>query len=207
MDSRSGGDPVARFRRGMAMDYEKWHDGTGYDLEAIDEATEGERREIEELLLAKSVEGWRDVQALAHLDTSRTRTALLAALETGDVALRTHIIRYAPQLVKEPDRTRVLVAALEETGFYGGLTQALEQVEAFHPPAVIDALWRGAESREGEVACHFAAMLMYLHGRADEPFDWKLRPFFLRFNTEDAAERRAAYAELSHLLKGPAASA
>lgn len=207
MDSRDGGSPLARFRRGMAMDYEKWHDGTGYDLAAIDEANEAERREIEELLLAKGVEGWRDVEALAHLDTARTRAALLAALETGDAALRTHIVRFAPQLVKEPDRARVLVAALEETGFYGGLTQALEQVEQFHPPAVMDALWRGAESREGEVACHFAAMLMYLHGRADEPFDWKLRPFFLRFNTENPNERRAAYAELCTRLKGPAASA
>ena len=33
---------VRRFERSMVMDYEKWHDGTGYDLEALKEATPDE---------------------------------------------------------------------------------------------------------------------------------------------------------------------
>jgi hypothetical protein len=37
---------------------------------------------------------------------------------------------------------------------------------------------------------------MFLHGQAREPFDWDQRPFFLRFQTEDPAERRAAFREL-----------
>ena len=64
------------------------------------------------------------------------------------------------------------------------------------PPAVVDALFRGALWRDGDVAVHFAAMLMFLHGMAGEPFDWEQRPFFLRFNTTDRREREAVFTEL-----------
>ena len=90
----------------------------------------------------------------------------------------------------------LLVEGLETAEFYGGLTQFLAHAETWHPAPVIDALFRGASHREGEIAVHFAAMLMYLHGKADEAFDWAHRPFFLRFHTEDPAEREAAFREL-----------
>jgi hypothetical protein len=48
----------------------------------------------------------------------------------------------------------------------------------------------------GVAAVHFAALLLYLHGLASEPFDWEQRPFFLRFNSDDACDRRAAFVEL-----------
>ena len=43
---------------------------------------------------------------------------------------------------------------------------------------------------------HAAALLMYLCGKTDEPFDWNQRPFFLRFASEDNQELRAAWTEL-----------
>jgi hypothetical protein len=64
----------------------------------------------------------------------------------------------------------------------------------------VKALRRGLLEREGGVAVHFAARLFYIHGRADEPFDWNHRPFFLRFHTEDRGERLAVYRELCTLL-------
>jgi hypothetical protein len=48
----------------------------------------------------------------------------------------------------------------------------------------------------GDVAMHFAAMLLFVHGKADSEFDWEHRPFLLQFNTEDPAERAPAYREL-----------
>lgn len=94
------------------------------------------------------------------------------------------------------ERSATLVAALENTDFYAGLTQALLEVESFHPPEVIAALLRGVLARNGDHACHFAAMLMFLHGKAESAFDWELRPFFLRFNTADRTEREAMFREL-----------
>ena len=70
------------------------------------------------------------------------------------------------------------------------------EVEEFHPPAVIDALLRGVLKRDGETAVHYAAMLMFIYGKATSSFDWEHRPFFLQFNTDDRHERQTAYREL-----------
>ena len=43
---------------------------------------------------------------------------------------------------------------------------------------------------------HAAALSLFLAGKAKEPFDWDERPFFLRFGSEDRAERLVAYREL-----------
>jgi diadenosine tetraphosphatase ApaH/serine/threonine PP2A family protein phosphatase len=85
---------------------------------------------------------------------------------------------------------------LQNADLYSGLSKTLDQIEDFHPPEVVEALFRGALQREGEVSVHFAAMLMFVHGKAKEPFDWEQRPFFLRFHTENRAERAAAFQEL-----------
>ena len=188
--------PLERFTSSMAIDYEKWHDGIGYDLDALREADPTEREVIEHLLLDRGPQDWRDVEALAALDTPGARLALKAALESPDHQVRAAVTRCAPELFDPADRVASMVQALERADFYGGLTQTLDQVESFHPPEVIDALFRGVLARDGEVAVHFAAMLMFLHGKAAEAFDWEHRPFFLTFHTTDSQEREAAFRQL-----------
>jgi hypothetical protein len=46
---------------------------------------------------------------------------------------------------------------------------------------------------------HAAARLAFIYGKAKEPFDWDLRPLYLRFNTTDRAEREAAFRDLCRL--------
>lgn len=194
-----GGDPrspLGRFRASMVIDYEKWHDGIGYDLEALAEASPDERAAIERIVLMHAPRGWRDVEALAALDTPAARAALREALHDPDPEVRAHVTALPDAPISEAERTASLVRALETAEFYGGLTQTLGQVEEFHPPVIVDALLRGALGREGGVACHFAAMLMFVYGRAESAFDWDQRPFFLRFNTEDRHERVTAFREL-----------
>jgi len=77
----------------------------------------------------------------------------------------------------------------------------LLEVERYHPEEVKEALIKGLLSRKGDVAVHFAAMLFYLFGETKEPFDWKQRPFFLRFKTEDRKERVEVFRELCQKLK------
>ncbi len=43
--------PLRRFEQSMIMDYEKWHDGIGYDLNALREASPSERETIEKILM------------------------------------------------------------------------------------------------------------------------------------------------------------
>lgn len=186
----------ARFIQSTVMDYEKWHDGIGYDLEALKAATPAEREAIEGILLHRGTKDWRDVEALAGLDTLRARNALIAALKDPDPKIRLAVARHAPQLVSDPERIASLVKALETASLSGGLSQAIDEAGEFHPKEVVQALLRGVLHRDGEVAVNFAGLLMYVHGKADQPFDWEQRPFFLRFHTENREERKAAFLEL-----------
>jgi hypothetical protein len=187
---------VERFERSMIIDYEKWHDGIGYDLEVIRAAKPQERVAIESLLLSRGVNDWRDVEALAEFDTARARDALRKAMKSGNHRIRAAVMSHAPELVPAEERLASLVKALKHADFYGGLTEALDAAEELHPPVVMEVLFRGALSRSGEVAVHFAAMLMFLHGKAKAAFDWEHRPFYLRFNTPNREAREAVFREL-----------
>lgn len=192
----SADETVCRFVDSMKIDYEKWHDGIGYDLETLAKATPGERQQIETILLARGARDWRDIEALAALKTSKSQPALRAALETGGAEIRGAVLRYAPELVSEAEKTAHLIDALRTATFYAGLTQALDHVAEFHPPEVVAELFRGTLAREGEVAVSFAGLLMFIHGKAPERFDWSQRPFFLRFATANRLEREAAFRDL-----------
>jgi hypothetical protein len=184
---------LRRFERSMTIDYERWHDGTGYDLDALASATPEERAQIQRLLLARGARGWRDVEALAALDSPQTRDVLARTLAGTDTALAAAVARYAPHLVSDAERTRVLVAAIDSGR--SDASVALE-IESFHPPAVVEALLRGTLERDGATAMQFAALLLFVHGKAESPYDWSQRPFLLRFATEDRSAREAPYREL-----------
>jgi hypothetical protein len=187
---------VGRFVQSMQIDFEKWHDGIGYDIDILRKATPEELVAIENLLINRPVSDWRDVEALAALDSPRARTVLKKTLLHGNHELRAAVINHAPHMVSDSERTVSLVAALNSADIYGGLSQALDQVEEFHPPEVIDALFRGLLERDGEAAVNFAGMLMFIHGKTSEPFDWDQRPFFLLFHADKPAERREHFREL-----------
>jgi hypothetical protein len=192
---RPESDLVTRFRRSHEMNYEKWHDGIGCDLDAIREATPAERQEIEEILLHCELT-WREVEALAVLNTPRARQVLREALKSGDASVKSAVINYAGELVSQSEKTQALVEALATAEIYAGLSVTLLEVEEHHPPEVIAALLRGTLERDGGTACHYSAMLYFLHGKAKEPFDWDHRPLFLRFNTPDPVARRQCFIEL-----------
>jgi hypothetical protein len=180
----------------MIIDYERWHDGGSYDLEAIRAASPEERRVIELLLLDRGTNDWRDVEALAELDTAGARAALRQAGYSREHDVAMAVAHYAPDLLTEDERTAAIVRALRGAQFYEGLSESLELAEAHHPPAVLEALLRGTIERTGDVAVHFAALVLFLHGKADSSFDMAQRPFILTFNTPDRDERAQAFREL-----------
>jgi hypothetical protein len=189
-------DAFHLFTSSMIIDYEKWHDGIGYDLDALNALTPDELKSVETILIQHQPRDWRDIEALAHIDSNDARKAVEEALRSSDAQIRHTAMQYAGEKADVGERERLLIQSLENDEVFGGLTQAIDEVEEFHPPGVIEALFRGALHRDGEAAVHFAALLLFLHGRASEPFDWEHRPFFLRFNTTDHGERRAAFVEL-----------
>lgn len=191
---------LRRFEKSMHIDYEKWHDGIGYDLGALAAMDRDERSSVEGILLGRGVADWRDVEALAWLNTTACRMALRRALEEGDAIIRLAVVRHAPDLATPEIRTASLVSALETVTAFAGLSQALNEAAHFHPPEVMAALWRGVSEREGDVAVHFAALLTYLHGKADSIFDDEQRSFFLSFNTPEKDRRAVAVTALRKRL-------
>lgn len=187
---------VARFRASLAIDYEKWREGIGYDLDVMRTASADERSEIEAMLLNHELRDWRDVEALACLDSPRARTALQSALQHGSHAIKLAVLRHAPTLVSDAARTDILVNAIKGSDIYDGLSEALAQVAQHHPAPVIEALFRAALNRVGGPAVHCAAMVLFLHGKAESSFDWEHRPFLLRFHTQDRKEREDVFGEL-----------
>ena len=192
--------PLQRFEKSMEIDYEKWHDGIGYDLDAIRFASQTEREEIEQMLIHHSPRDWRDIEALSQIDTKNAQKTIKNAIKDPDPAVRVAVTRYAPNLVTNSERSHSIIEGLKHAKIFGGLSQVLDDIEDYHPAEVKDALISGLLSREGDVAVLFAAMLFYLYGKAKEPFEMKQRPSFLLFNTEDKEKRLHAFRELCKQL-------
>jgi len=73
------GSVPARFRLSMEIDYEKWHDGVGYDVDLLAHAGPQDRQAIEDLLIARQCRDWRDVEALTALGSSNARAVRLGS--------------------------------------------------------------------------------------------------------------------------------
>jgi hypothetical protein len=193
--------PLQRFIKSMAIDYEKWHDGVGYDIEAMKQTSPDEIIKIEQILVDHTPKDWRDIEALAQIDTPNAQEIIKKAIKDPNPKVQIAVARFAPKLISHRQKTQSLVRILQNEEIFNGLSQALDEVEKYHPAEIKEALIKGLLNREGEVAVLFAAMLFYIYGKAKEPFDMNQRPFFLTFNMENKTERLAAFLELCRQLK------
>jgi hypothetical protein len=177
-----------------SIDYERWHDGVPYDLDALAQLMGEERAGAEAWLLARAGSDWRDLEGLLALGTERGRAAVVAQLRGGSIEQRLAAARrLAPDPAIEADRERAILDGLQIAEFTSGLSTALDLAIARPTSAVIDGLLHAALRRASGV--HAAAALAFVHGHAKEAFDWDHRPFYLRFAEADP-EREAAFREL-----------
>jgi hypothetical protein len=188
--------PYDRFINSMIITFEMWHDGNGYDLDALKLLDPPEIHAIEQKLIQHSPRDWRDIEALAQIDSEAARKAVEAGLQSADEHVRRVAREYAGQKQPPEDREKLLLQSLAKDDLFGGLSQAIDEAAEFHPPTVVEALIKGAANRTGQTAIHFAALLYFIHGKSKEPFDWDHRPFFLRFDTPNREERKAVFREL-----------
>lgn len=197
--------PSKTFERFMAstdIDYDRWKEGEGYDLDALRELDPDELFRVEQWLLARAGQDWRDLEGLLALGSDTARATVVEQLRTGKLEQRLQAARLLegdPTLAA--DIEAAAVAGLESAVLYGGLSVALDIATTRRTPALVDALFRATFRDEGEAAVHAAARLAFIHGKAKEPFDWELRPLFLRFNTQDRKEREAAFRDLCALCE------
>jgi len=104
--------------------------------------------------------------------------------------------------VPAEERLASLVRALQSGGIYGGLTEALDEAERYHPPEVIEALFRGAVAREGGGGGPLRRDADFIPWPGQGKRSMGQRPFFLRFNTKDRDEREAVFRELCQKIRG-----
>jgi hypothetical protein len=194
------GPAYQRFMASTDIDYEKWHEGIGYDLDALRELEPDEAFRAEHWLLQRAGNDWRDLEALLALGTPTAKAAVVEQLRHGKLEQR---LNAASQLSDDPalrrDVEAAVVAGLGSAVLFEGLTHAFDLTVELRTPAMIDALWHATQRPESEASVHAAARLAYLYGKASSDFDWDLRPLFLRFAIADEAERAAATAELGKL--------
>ena len=202
-------DAYERFQKSTLMDYEKWHDGIGYDLKAFKQMTADEQAQVLDQIRQKTEKDWRDAELLEFVggDQKHSKQADqtlrgMADSNSIDLPAQLRAIEALIDAGKLDDIDRRLADALRQAEAFNGLDASL-RLAAEHPgPMVKMALLQGVRDRPGEVGVNYAAMLFYLAGITKEEFDWDMRPFFLHFaDGTPQAERDAAFAELCQRLQ------
>jgi hypothetical protein len=182
----------------MRIGYMQTHDGIPYDLDALDEITPPERVLIERKLISRSNEDWRDSEALGRLGTEPAMKALIASTVSRNREVRLRAGEILRQKGVPIDLDGLIVDALRHAGIGNGLSEALSLAARFPSEAIEKALLQGArcaDDGEGREV-FFPALLLYLHGRATEPFDQSQQAFFQRFRTKPGPDREQVFQEL-----------
>jgi hypothetical protein len=193
-------EAFSRFVSSLELDYERWHDGEGYDLDALAEIDKSERGDVVHLLAQREMT-WREIEALETIDIPPAFMAIKRALQDSD-SLDTRLAA-AESLANlgKLDEPLDAVIAREIRNLDADCTRALLMAEQHPTDAVKDALLEASHKRTAS-AMHCAGVLCYLTGAGKESFDWGLRPLFLRLGPEEPeADREAAFGELRALVK------
>lgn len=192
------GEAYQRFLDGMVMNFDKWHDGIGYDLKALQQLDPEERSSIEALLIKKLEEAgdWRDVEALFALGSATARAAVDQARYHKKTKVRNHALRIALDSRHSNDATQKEIDELEQQVIQAIKRGDFDIAQRMPTLPIKKALLDLVKEGRREVPANAAALLMYLCGQAPEPFDWDQRPFFLRCGSDDPTERRQAWEEL-----------
>jgi hypothetical protein len=172
-------DAYQRFLDSTVMNYEKWHDGEGYDLAVLDELTEAERQKAEALMLGRIIE-WREIEVLERLNSAKSWEAIRDTYEharESDTRLAAAVALERAGKLDRPIDEVIAQAIMKLRTIEGGLTRALLLAEE-HPTVLVKHALLHASEIKSEAAMHCAALLCFLCGKAKEPFDWELRPYF-----------------------------
>jgi hypothetical protein len=193
-------EPLRRFEKSMEIGYEQWHDGMGYDVEAIDKLSDSEKREVERKLVPRAANDWRDLEALDRLGTPAAIQAILRVRSTADPQIRLTAHQYGPEPSPQ-EWEQVIVASLETAEIYSGLTQALSCATSHSSQAVESVLWRKVRDPESGIAYHCASALCCIKGLQVSEYDDTHRALFLRLVGPDSPDRAQAVQELESLLQ------
>ena len=187
-----------RFLDSMNIDYYKGHDGVGYALDTLRQLSLDEQKKVEDILIACGLKDWRDIEALAEIGSENAFSAIKDALKSSKFEVRMSATEKLAQngILSEGEIERVLVETIPSATILNGLVFTLRLAENYATPAVRRVLLWCALYGNDDIRVHAAALICYLYGFAESPFDWKHRPFYLRFGDKTLSKRKLAYNEL-----------
>jgi hypothetical protein len=187
-----------KFKQSMHIGYEQWHEGIGYDMEALAALSPEELRLAEELVVARQLADWRDIEALDQIGSERALAELVRALDLPnlDVSIEAARRLKVRGLLREVEIEQIVVKALDHTSILNGMTKVLRFAEEHPTAAVRKKLLYCALHGNDDLRVHAAALVHFLYGASASSFDWAHRPLYLKFGAKAGSVRRAAYREL-----------
>jgi hypothetical protein len=197
---------LERFLASMVLDYDKWHDGEPYDLDALREIYPTERAPVLAILeehLASSGADWRDVQAVAALDTAEAAALLARCAKHPNSEIRVHAAPFLAGRGGYDVPERELLRILGDPQTDAPIEATMRLATTYPSERVKHALLECAVHGAQHLRPHAAALALYLAGVADTEFDWKHRPLFLRFGVDNEDVRAEALRELRALMDKP----
>lgn len=191
---------MRRFMESMNIDFYKWHDGIGYDLDALNELTKEEIAQIEALLISRKDSDWRDVEALAALNTPFSIQALKDCLNSPNLECRLFAAKFLKEMGIADYIEEVVIRTLPQTTIGNGLTYALWLIKE-NPvtESIRRAVLRSAMIGNDDIRVHCAAMALYLYGKAASDFDTDKKIIY-EFHEKDPAARRRIFERLCQMV-------
>ncbi len=192
-----------RFLDSINMNYAKWHDGVGYDLDVLRKLSIDEKEKVVDVLIAHGIKDWRDIDALAEIGSDRALTAIKNALKSGNYEVRIRATETLSQkgIMSEREIETLLVETIPLVSILNGQTFTLRLAEKYPTPAVKRILLRSALYGNDDIRVHAAALIYFLYGIATSSFDWNYRSFYLRFDDKNLSSRKLAYDELCNKIQ------
>lgn len=190
---------LERFLKSMKIGFIEWHDGIGYDLEALKELGPHELKQVEALLISQKDADWRDVDALAALKTGPAITALKECLQSPNIDVRLFAVRHLKEMNVVDRIEEIVVATLPDTKIGAGLTYALALAQQYPSERIRQKVLWCCLNGNDDIRVHCAAMALFLYGKTSSNFDMSYQIIF-EFRTSDRSQRLAPFEKLCELI-------
>jgi len=194
---------LKRFQDSLNLGYDQWHDGEGYDLEALRQLRGSERTIAEEILLSRNASDWRDIEALDILGTEKALEEMNRALSSSKIEVRIEAAERLKkrEIIEDEDIENVIIRSLDEVTFFNGMNRVMRLVEQYPSQKVREKIRWCAINGNDDIRVLAAAMYHFLSGCTESSFDWEYRPLYLRFGKHSKHDREVALQELDELIK------
>lgn len=199
MWGRKRSPALDRFLKSMNIGYIEWHDGLGYDLDALDRLEGKDREEAEKVLVPRAEKDWRDLEALERLGTSGALVAIVNARGSRNPEIRHRALQYGPPASAKEWEDGIVYGLEHAKSYSDGLMAIIDSAVAHPTTGVRAALWNLVRTPRREGAYHAAEALCRITGIAVEN-DEGQRALLLRFSGPASPARDEAAMELERLL-------